>query len=169
MNFDKVFYKAISEKFKFNENDYDFSSDGGWIDYYATDNVPKVVVNPLDPEDQESENLSSITIEISDVDISLNPYESTMVPYGETYVELEPAGWEIDKVDSYNSVKFMWDGTEITREQYRDLNKMTDDEVKASEGILEVEAIEKFNLFLDENYEPPETDYYYEPDYDDWR
>ena len=52
----------------------------------------------------------------------------------------------------------------VVTEKDVDTNVLGEQEV-----ILEVKAMEKFNLFLDENYEPPEPDYYYEPDYDDWK
>ena len=105
MNFDRVFYKAVSDKFKFEESDHDFNTSDGWADYYATDGVPENVVNPFSPEDGEVENLSSIEINFGDVDVSASHYGSTMVPYGDTYVEYEPAGWEIDDVDCYCLLK----------------------------------------------------------------
>ena len=109
MDFDQVFYKAVSNKFKFEEIDHNFSTFDGWADYYATDNVPETAVNPLNPEAGEVENLSSIEINFSDVKVSIDSYGATMVPYGDTYVEYEPAGWEIDDVNCSEDVKYTWD------------------------------------------------------------
>lgn len=165
MDFDKVFYKAVSEKFKFDESDHDFGTDGGWADYHATNNVPENAVNPLKPEEGEVENLSSIEVNFDDVDVSINSYERTMVPYGDTWVEYEPAGWEIDNVDCSTSFRYTWEGDDITREQYLEINKMSEDELKAAEEILEERATDDFKAWLDENYEPPEPEPP-EPDYD---
>lgn len=167
MDFDRVFYKAVSEKFKFNESDHDFSTDGGWADYYATDNVPENAVSPLKPEEGEVENLSSIEINLSDVDVSIDSYGATMVPYGYTYVEYEPAGREIEDFDCSEDVRYTWDGDDITREQYLEINKMTDDELKAIIEILKERTSDNYKKWLDENYEPPEPEPP-EPDYDDW-
>lgn len=162
MNFDRVFYKAVSDKFKFEESDHDFNTSDGWADYYATDGVPENVVNPFSPEDGEVENLSSIEINFGDVDVSASHYGSTMVPYGDTYVEYEPAGWEIDDVDCSTDVRYTWEGDDITREQYMEINKMSDDELKAVVDILKDTAMDSYRDWLDDNYEPPE------PDYDDY-
>lgn len=162
MNFDRVFYKAVSDKFKFEESDHDFNTSDGWADYYATDGVPENVVNPFNPEDGEVENLSSIEINFGDVDVSASHYGSTMVPYGDTYVEYEPAGWEIDDVDCSTDVRYTWEGDDITREQYMEINKMSDDELKAVVDILKDTTMDSYRDWLDDNYEPPE------PDYDDY-
>ena len=166
MDFDKVFYKAVSDKFKFEETDHDFSTSGGWADYYATDNVPEKVVSPLDPEGGENDNASSIEINFSDVDVSINSHGSTMVPYGDTYVEYEPAGWEIDDIDCSTDVRYTWEGDDITREQYMEINKMSDDELKATIDILKERAFDSFREWLDDNYEPPEPEPPEPDDYD---
>lgn len=158
MDFDRVFYKSVSEKFKFDESDSDFSTDGGWADYYATDNVPENAVNPLKPEEGEVENLSSIEINLSDVDVSIDSYGATMVPYGDTYVEYEPAGWEIEDFDCSEDVRYTWEGDDITREQYLEINKMSDDELKAITEILKERTSDNYKEWLDENYEPPEPE-----------
>jgi hypothetical protein len=169
MDFDQVFYKAVSNKFKFEESDHNFSTFDGWADYYATDNVPETAVNPLNPEAGEVENLSSIEINFSDVKVSIDSYGATMVPYGDTYVEYEPAGWEIDDVNCSEDVKYTWEGDDITREQYLEINKMSDDELKAVVDVLKETAMDSYWDWLDENYEPPEPEPP-EPDYDDyWR
>ena len=167
MDFDQVFYKAVSNKFKFEESDHNFSTFDGWADYYATDNVPETAVNPLNPEAGEVENLSSIEINFSDVKVSIHSYGATMVPYGETYVEYEPAGWEIDDVNCSEDVKYTWEGDDITREQYLEINKMSDDELKAVVDVLKETAMDSYWDWLDENYEPPEPEPP-EPDYDDY-
>ena len=167
MDFDQVFYKAVSNKFKFEESDHNFSTFDGWADYYATDNVPETAVNPLKPEDGEVENLSSIEINFSDVKVSIDSYGATMVPYGDTYVEYEPAGWEIDDVNCSEDVKYTWEGDDITREQYLEINKMSDDELKAIVDVLKETAMDSYWDWLDENYEPPEPEPP-EPDYDDY-
>lgn len=167
MNFDQAFYKAVSNKFKFEESDHNFSTFDGWADYYATDNVPETAVNPLNPEAGEVENLSSIEINFSDVKVSIDSYGATMVPYGETYVEYEPAGWEIDDVDCSEDVKYTWEGDDITREQYLEINKMSDDELKAVVEVLKETAMNSYGDWLDENYEPPEPEPP-EPDYAAW-
>lgn len=167
MDFDYVFYNAIREKFKFETNDNEFSTDDGWVDYYATENVPETVINPLSKE--EEENHSSITIELSDVKFDVNSYDRTMVPYGDTYVEYEPAGWEIEDVEAKTTAKYMWEGTELSREEYRDVNKMTDDELKAAVELLEERAIDDIKEWLNENYEPDYPDPPDPPDYEpDW-
>ena len=167
MDFDQVFYKAVSNKFKFEESDHNFSTFDGWADYYATDNVPETAVNPLNPEAGEVENLSSIEINFSDVKVSIDHYGATMVPYGDTYVEYEPAGWEVDDVNCSEDVKYTWEGDDITREQYLEINKMSDDELKAVVDVLKETAMESYWDWLDENYEPPEPEPP-EPDYDDY-
>ena len=167
MNFDQVFYKAVSNKFKFEESDHNFSTFDGWADYYATDNVPETAVNPLNPEAGEVENLSSIEISFSDVKVSIDSYGATMVPYGDTYIEYEPAGWEIDDVNCSEDVKYTWEGDDITREQYLKINKMSDDELKAAIDVLKETAMDSYWDWLDENYEPPEPEPP-EPDYDDY-
>ena len=167
MDFDRVFYKATSDKFKFEENDHDFSTSDGWADYYATDNVPETAVNPLKPEDGEVDNASSIEINFSDVDVSINSYERTMVPYGDTWVEYEPAGWEIDDVDCSEDVRYTWEGDDITREQYLEINKMSDNELKAIIEVLKETTLDSYKEWLNENYEPPEPEPP-EPDYDDY-
>ena len=167
MDFDQVFYKAVSNKFKFEESDHKFSTFDGWADYYATDNVPETAVNPLNPEAGEVENLSSIEINFSDVKVSIDSYGATMVPYGDTYVEYEPAGWEIDDVNCSEDVKYTWEGDDITREQYLEINKMSDDELKAVVEVLKETAMDSYWDWLDENYEPPEPEPP-EPDYDDY-
>ena len=106
----------------------------------------------------EVENLSSIEINFSDVKVSIDSYGATMVPYGDTYVEYEPAGWEIDDVNCSEDVKYTWEGDDITREQYLEINKMSDDELTAMDSYWD---------WLDENYEPPEPEPP-EPDYDDY-
>ena len=167
MDFDQVFYKAVSNKFKFEESDHNFSTFDGWADYYATDNVPETAVNPLNPEAGEVENLSSIEINFSDVKVSIHSYGATMVPYGDTYVEYEPAGWEVDDVNCSEDVKYTWEGDDITREQYLEINKMSDDELKAVVEVLKETAMDSYWDWLDENYEPPEPEPP-EPDYDYW-
>lgn len=167
MDFDQVFYKSVSNKFKFEESDHNFSTFDGWADYYATDNVPETAVNPLNPEAGEVENLSSIEINFSDVKVSIDSYGATMVPYGETYVEYEPAGWEIDDVDCSEDVKYTWEGDDITREQYLEINKMSDDELKAVVEVLKETAMNSYGDWLDENYEPLEPEPP-EPDYAAW-
>ena len=167
MDFDQVFYKAVSNKFKFEESDHNFSTFDGWADYYATDNVPETAVNPLNPEAGEVENLSSIEINFSDVKVSIDHYGATMVPYGDTYVEYEPAGWEVDDVNCSEDVKYTWEGDDITREQYLEINKMSDDELKAVVDVLKETAMDSYWDWLDENYEPPEPEPP-EPDYDDY-
>ena len=167
MDFDRVFYKATSDKFNFEEGDHDFSTSDGWADYYATDNVPETAVNPLNPEAGEVDNASSIEISFSDVDVSIDSYGATMVPYGDTYVEYEPAGWEIDDVNCSDNVRFTWEGDDITREQYLAINKMSDDELKAIIEILKERTLDNYKDWLYDNYEPPEPEPP-EPDYDDY-
>ena len=46
-----------------------------------------------------------------------------------------------------------------------EINKMSDDELKAVVDILKDTTMESYRDWLDDNYEPPEPDY--DDDYDD--
>ena len=162
MDFDRIYLDGIKDKFGFEENDHDFSDSEGFIDYSATQNVPSTL-----EEKGGIENLSSITVDIMDVDVEVEYDSGTMVPYGDTWVEYEPSGYYVEDVDCSTDVKFKFDGDDITREQYMKFNNISEDEMEAIERILKEETLDKYKEWLDENYEPPEPEPP-EPDYDDY-
>lgn len=149
---------SILEKFGLSERDNDFNLNEGWVEYYLTKNVPDTVKNPFKPDEQNWDNLTSIRINLFVEKIDANYCGSTMVPYGNTYVEYEPAGWEIDNVDYDTSIEYKFDDMEIIREHFRDINELSEDDLKNIEYVLTKEAQDSYQEYIEENYEPPESD-----------
>lgn len=148
----------VQEKFKYVESDHDFDQNKGWVDYYATKNVPDPTVDPFKPEKGEVDNMSSITIHMFDTDVDASYQGPTMVPYGEGYVEYGE-GYVIEDADCEIVVNYIWDCDEITREQYLKINKMSEDELEAIINFLKEEAKSSYIDWLEDNYEPSNDKY----------
>ncbi len=120
--------------FEFEETDCDIRD--GWIDYYPTNDVPEEV----EMNGESVENLSSITVDF-DYDINWE-YDSG------TYIDVDGhGGWYerpgnyVDSVDfNDTSVRFIFDGEEITREKFTEINKLTTEDVDAMVGWCIVHA-----------------------------
>lgn len=123
--------------FEFEETDCDIKD--GWIDYYPTADVPEEV----EMDGESVENLSSITVDF-DYDINWE-YDSG------TYIDVDGhGGWYerpgnyVDSVDfNGTSVRFMFDGGEITREKFTEINKLTTEDVDAMIGWC-IESAESY-------------------------
>lgn len=167
MNFDRVYLKSLSQKFKFDEQDHDFNQSSGWVEYFATDNVPESISLTDDPKIEESENLSSIRIDIDNTDVKTSYSGPTYVPYGDDYVEYEHAGYSIDDIDFDATEVFLWDGDFISKETYKKINKISDDELEGIITLLKNRASSDYEDWINENYEcePPEPDNYGDDDF----
>lgn len=161
---ERIYRKSIVDKYGFEEIDHDFNSDGGWASYQLSHNIPPIVKNPFNADDINSENLSEITVNIDDVDVNWEYDSGTYIgePGG-------PGGWYerpgtyADSVDCSSDAEFLWDGSEITKEQFKEINGISDEELGILIDYIKGYAESAYEEWAQENLDPPE----YEPDYDD--
>ena len=151
MDFDKVFYDSIRKKFPLEENDRDFGSDGGWIDYYIKENVPSTYVE----DGEEYENLTSITVDVFDVDPSWE-YEdgSFYEDFGNGMERCDSgSGYVLDGLSCDTDTRFFNDGDEITIEKFAKINGISMDEVKVLVEVAKKYASGDYESWAEDNLE----------------
>lgn len=107
-----------------------------------------------DGDDGLTQNLSSVEIWPGEADIEWGYDSGTWVGEGSM------AGWYVQPGNYVESVscspivgKFLWDGEDITKEQFQEINGMSDEELEFYLDFLCGVAEDDFNEYVEENAE----------------
>ena len=155
MDFDKVYSQNLCKKYPLEKNDSDFRDDTPWADYYIKENVPGNYVE----NGEEFENLSSITVYITDVDPEWE-YEdnSFSEDFGLGPEHCDPgSGYVLEELNCSTEAAFMNDGDEITIEEFAKINGISVEDAKVISEIAEETAEEDYKEWAEDgNLEPPD-------------